>query len=194
MKKFQPILFLGLLLMSSVAFSADWQIDNAASQLSFISVKKTHIAEVHQFETLSGGVTDAGQITVEIDLNSVNTGIEIRDNRMREFLFDVVSFPTAIISGQVELSFLDTLDIGQSAETSVDATLSLHGETASVALDMLVTKLSEQQLLVTSVKPVILNVTDFALVAGVEKLQELAGLPSISLAVPVSFYLTLNAK
>jgi len=44
---------------------------------------------------------------------------------------------------------------------------------------------------VSSLAPVIVQANEFGLVAGVEKLKELAGLPSISLAVPVSFVLTL---
>jgi hypothetical protein len=53
---------------------------------------------------------------------------------------------------------------------------------------------SDSELLVVSAQPVILNVTDYQLGKGVEQLKELAGLPSISYAVPVSFYLTLTAK
>jgi hypothetical protein len=63
-----------------------------------------------------------------------------------------------------------------------------------VAAEVVVTKLNDNTLMLVSAKPLILNVADFALVQGVEKLQELAGLPSISHAVPISFYLTLNAK
>jgi hypothetical protein len=47
--------------------------------------------------------------------------------------------------------------------------------------------------LVVSAHPVILNADNYKLAKGIEKLRELASLPSISHAVPVSFYLTLNA-
>ena len=62
-----------------------------------------------------------------------------------------------------------------------------------MTFDVLVTKVTENELLVVSSHPVILSVDDYKLAQGVEKLRELAGLPNISHAVPVSFYLTLNA-
>jgi hypothetical protein len=55
-----------------------------------------------------------------------------------------------------------------------------------------VTKLANGSLLVNSVKPVIIKAVDFNLVKGIEKLRQLAGLPSISTTVPVSFVLRLN--
>ena len=54
----------GLLTMIS-AFTtglahSEWQLDNAASQLNFISTKASHIAETHTFDELSGTIDDAG--------------------------------------------------------------------------------------------------------------------------------------
>jgi hypothetical protein len=56
----------------------------------------------------------------------------------------------------------------------------------------MVAKLSDKQFIVSSLQPILLNAKNFSLVAGVQKLQELAKLPSISNAVPVSFVLTFN--
>lgn len=189
----KTVLPLGLLLLSLGAQAATWQIDNAQSQLSFVSTKKVNIAEVHHFGELAGGLNEAGEFELVIDLESVNTGIDIRDSRMREFLFDVVEFPKANINAKVDPAFVDSLAVGQSKVLGVEGELSLHGHNQPLSFDVLVTKISESELLVVSAKPLILNVADFELVQGVEKLREIAGLPSISHAVPVSFYLTLNA-
>jgi hypothetical protein len=43
-----------------------------------------------------------------------------------------------------------------------------------------------------SKKPVVVNAPEFKLAEGVEALREIAGLPSISLAVPVSFVLAFD--
>lgn len=48
--------------------------------------------------------------------------------------------------------------------------------------------------MVTSAQPVIINATDYGLTDGINKLRDLAGLPSISYAVPVTFTLHLNAQ
>ena len=76
----------------------------------------------------------------------------------------------------------------------VNAQLNLHDQSQPLKLDVRVTKVSDSSLLVISAQPIVLNVADYELTEGVEELRELAGLPSISQAVPVSFYLTLNAK
>lgn len=46
--------------------------------------------------------------------------------------------------------------------------------------------------MVSSFQPIIINANEFGLVAGVDKLRDIAGLSSISQAVPVSFVLTLT--
>lgn len=182
------------LLMAAVSVqAAGWQIDNAQSQLNFVSIKKGDVAEVHHFDRLTGNLSDTGLFTVEIDLESVNTNIEIRDQRMREFLFNVVDFPTATLSAQVDPTVVAALAAGQSQTATVDAELSLHGQKQTLAIEVMISKLSDNTLMLVSAKPLVLNVSAFDLVQGVEKLRELAGLPSISHAVPVSFYLTLNA-
>jgi polyisoprenoid-binding protein YceI len=175
------------------AHAASWQINNAQSQLNFVSIKKGDVAEVHHFERLTGSLSDSGLFSADIDLESVNTNIEIRDQRMREFLFDVVDFPTATLSAQVDPTVVTALVAGQSQTATVDAELSLHGQKQTLAIEVMISKLSDNKLMLVSAKPLVLNVSAFDLVQGVEKLRELAGLPSISHAVPVSFYLTLNA-
>ena len=68
---------------------AAWTLNGDDSTLSFISTKAVNVAEIHKFTTLSGGVDDTGNVTgISIALASVDTGIEIRDDRMREMLFD----------------------------------------------------------------------------------------------------------
>jgi hypothetical protein len=54
--------------------------------------------------------------------------------------------------------------------------------------------LTADRLLVSSVRPVIVNAGPLGLDEGVERLREAAGLPSISPAVPVTFQLTFLAR
>lgn len=193
MKMLKTIVSLSLLLAAVSAQAAEWQLDNAQSQLNFISIKKGDVAEVHHFDRLTGSLSDSGMFTVDIALDSVNTNIEIRDQRMREFLFDVADFPSATLTAQVQPELVTELSTGMSHSATIDAELSLHGQKQTLAIDVVVTKLSDSKLMLVSAKPLVVNVSEFDLTEGVEKLRELAGLPSISHAVPVSFYLTLNA-
>lgn len=192
-KSSKKTLFVALMLSSWAATAANWQVNNEQSQLSFISTKKDSIAEINRFTRLNGQLDNNGKFTLNIDLNSVDTGIEIRDSRMKEFLFNVVEFPVAALTATVAPSIIDELTIGASTTHTAEGILELHGQTKAIQIETLVTKLSDTELLVVSAKPVIIDAADFQLIKGVDKLKELAGLPSISKAVPVSFYLTLNA-
>lgn len=183
-----------LLCASTCAFSSTWIVDNQHSELNFISVKKENIAEVHQFKNIEGSLDSQGDFSLTIDLNSVDTHNLTRDERMKNFFFEVDKFTTATLTANIDATELEAIAEGASRRMSVDSTLDLHGMKKDIVLDVVVTRLVGAKLSVTSVKPVIVSVDDFALVSGLEKLRELAKLPSISHAVPVSFYLTLNLK
>ena len=67
---------------------ADWEVANG-SQIQFVSIKNNAIGEVSHFETLSGTVTEAGEVEVRVALDSVETNIGIRNERMKKLLFEV---------------------------------------------------------------------------------------------------------
>lgn len=183
-----------LLCVSTSNFASEWLVDNSHSDLSFISIKKGNIAEIHQFTDLSGQLDAEGNFTLSIDLASVDTRNATRDDRMKNFFFEVDKFSTATLTAHISPSDLDAIAEGANQRLSVDTTLSLHGVDKKVPVDIVVTRLVGAKFSVVSVTPIILNVNDFSLVAGVNKLRELAKLPSISHAVPVTFHLTLNLK
>ena len=180
-----------LLLLSNV-FATEWGLNSDKSQLNFISVKKNSVAEVHQFHKLTGDIDQQGQFKLTIDLNSVDTNIAIRDERMREFLFQTTKFAQATVTAKINNTAISAIPVGGSIALDVDAELKLHGESKPFKIALLVVRLADEEVLVINTKPIILNVGDFALVAGVDKLQQLAKLPSISQAVPVSFVLTFT--
>lgn len=183
-----------LLLIASSSASAGWVLNNDASRVNFVSTKANVAAEVHTFKQLEGMVDDDGNATVSIDLNSVDTSIEIRDQRMREMLFDTARYPAATIVASIEPGAVKNLEPGSRTQLISEGQLQIHGTTVSVTLDLNVARLNDSTLLVSSVKPVIINAGQSGLAAGVEKLREVAGLPSISPAVPVTFELTFDRE
>ena len=76
-------------------------LDNALSTLSFVSVKKGTAGEVNTIDKLSGSLSDAGELSVTLDLASVNTKIEIRDERMKKELFETSANPTATVTAKI---------------------------------------------------------------------------------------------
>jgi polyisoprenoid-binding protein YceI len=164
---------------------ADWELDGKRSALQFMSVKNASTAELHHFKAISGGVDDAGMATVAVDLDSVETLVPIRNQRMRELLFETVRFPAATLSAEVPESLL-ALTVGESVETTLDLSIDLHGTQLQRSAQVLVTRLADGALQVVISDPVLINAADFGLDAGIEMLREVAGLKSISTAVPVS--------
>lgn len=178
------------LLMTAVSVRADWILVNEASQLNFVSTKATHIAETHTFSELSGAITEDGAAELVIDLTSVNTGIDIRDQRMQSMLFNVASFPKAQISTRLDLSAVERLS--EPTTLIIDAQLSLAGQTAPVEGQVLVVPMDRDRVSITTVAPIIVQASSLGLESGVEALREIAGLPSIGYSVPVTFSLTFT--
>jgi polyisoprenoid-binding protein YceI len=171
---------------------AQWQLDNEASDLRFVTTKNTNFAEVQQFKKMSGEITSAGAVSFTIDLRSVETQIPIRNERLQNLLFDVDQYPTATWTGFDEFSSLANLPIGASKDFEVNGKLTLHGKTQEAKASLRVVRLNEERLQVTTRAPILVSANQFDLVAGIEKLRELMGLPNIIGTVPVNFALTFK--
>lgn len=177
---------LPLLLVSSTAF-ADLTLDNSVSQLNFGSIKNNSVAELHRFTELSGSVDKSGNAKISVDLSSVDTRIDIRDKRMKEHLFKVESFPKAVFTAKVDVDAVESMAIGEIQQRRLKGELDLHGKKAPLELLVRVVKGAGDALTVYTVEPTFISIADFDLGAGVDKLQELAGLKSITRAVPLTF-------
>ena len=83
---------------------------------------------------------------------------------------------------------------GDTYKDSMTVSLSLHGVSKEMVTDVRVVKLTKNSVLAESLKPVIVNAEDFNLSQGVDKLREIAKLPSISTAIPVTFSLVFRQQ
>lgn len=175
----------------STAALADWKVDSEQSKVFFISTKNLNISEVHSFSRIDGQLSSDGQFSADISLSSVETGIDIRNQRMRDMLFKVDLFPKANISATLPKAIM-SLAKGESMHTELPATLTLMGASKALNLDLIVSKTNDGKYMVSSAKPVLLGASELGLQDGVEALQKIAGLTSIGLTVPVTFNLVLN--
>ena len=189
--KLTQLLIIISLIVAGPCFYA-WTLDNDSSQVSFVSVKAGDAGEVHRFTEISGELSSGGNASVTIQLASVDTLIPLRDERMRELLFQTNLFPTASLSTNIDMDALNAIEPGDSMDMAANLTLELHGQQLSLAAEMIVARLGDHRLMVSSRKPVIVNAASVDLVNGLEALREIANLPSISKAVPVSFVLTFD--
>lgn len=180
------------LLFCAAPAAAGWQLDADNSRIAFTTIKANTAAEVHTFGKLSGEIDDDGGATLSILLDSVDTAIEIRDERMRELLFETATYPVAAVAVDVDPAQIGAVSTGESVSLTVEASLSLHGTNTPLTAQLSVARLSDDRLLVVTEKPVVVNASQVGLLEGVEKLREVAGLPSISPAVPVTLLLVFE--
>jgi polyisoprenoid-binding protein YceI len=184
---------LALILLAPLnAAWADWELDNTRSAINFVSIKNDNAAEVHRFGSLVGFIGDSGNVQLTVSLESVETQIEIRDDRMRETLFETATFPTAQITAQVDPAVIAAAAEGGVVTTSVPVTLSLHGIEKTLTTTVVAVGEGDGTLSVFTASPIIINAADFGLEAGVAALQKIAGLQSISHAVPVTLHLMFS--
>ena len=188
----KQILILGLLVNSAVAV-ADWRVDPEGSHVGFASVKNDIIAENHTFTEVAGRVSATGAAEISITLASVETLIPIRNERMQTLLFNIAEFPMASVRSQVPTHELATMNTGESRVLNIDIVIDLHGAGVKKKVPVKVTSLGSDSFDVSSLGPIVVHASQFALSDSVEALRKIAGLQSIDLMVPVTFDLRLVA-
>lgn len=191
--KFAKLVSVTLLSLSSAASLANWELDAEVSSLSFVSIKNNTVAEVHQFATLDGRVSDDGSAVLNIALDSVESHIPIRNERMRKLLFETAKFAQATAKVDVDMQVFTALKEGAETSLAAEVHLDLHGVKATLPADLRVTRLSKKRYRVATERPLIVNAADFNLLPGIEALREIAKLKAIGTAVPVTLVLSFTA-
>jgi polyisoprenoid-binding protein YceI len=186
------VLTVAVLLIGATAVRAQWQLDGASSSVNFISIKNDSVAELHHFASVQGNLGKDGKAELTISLDSVETLIAIRNERMREMLFETVTFPTANASATVAPELIATLADGGTVVTDLTFTLALHGVEKPFTVPVVITGEKGGAIQLFTPAPVIVNAADFGLEAGVAALQKVAGLQAISTAVPVTVHLVFK--
>lgn len=188
------LLFLFLACLFAPLALADYQLDSQHSELHFVSVKKTDVAEVHHFKALQGGISGDGTVRLVIDLESVATGIEVRDQRVKELLFEVSRFSEAVFHTRIDPKEVASLAIGERKKLAIDGKLELHGQTQSIKTTLDVVRLSDQRLFASTSAPLVLSANAFDMGGGLQHLAAIAALSSISDAVMVTLTLEFVAS
>lgn len=181
------------LLAGGLAFpaAAQWTMDNDTSELHFLTTKNAQVTEVHQFDSFGGSLSDDGKLAVTVSLASVNTAIDIRNERMKKMLFNVGQFAEATFEAKLDES-MTNLAVGDMVTGSVEGTLTLHGKAVPTTFAVKASKVSEDTLTVSTTSPTLIKAESFGLADGVAALQQIAGLKSITTTVPVTFSVTFT--
>lgn len=179
-------------MLGATSANAEWLLNNYRSEITFVSTKAIDIAEVHRFGDLAGRISDNGKAVVTIELKSVDTDVDIRDERMQSMLFETGKYPLATIRARFDKNMLENMMPGAISSREVEFELDLHGKEITVRTEVVISMLGESALTVVSRKPIIINAATFELSGGIEALRAIANLPSIGNAVPVSFALVFE--
>lgn len=185
-------LIIAVFAIAASAGADQWVLVADKSDIRFASVKAESVAEVHTFTDVSGSVSEAGMVQIEIPVRSLETGIDIRNSRMLEHLFKAADFPTATLTAQVDLEEFQGLEVGSSASVSLSPDLTIAGTHFPVDADMIVVRTANDTVTLHTVGPVMLDADFFDLMPGIERLKQLAGLDHISQIVPVTATLTFQ--
>jgi polyisoprenoid-binding protein YceI len=180
------------LLVPAGAAWAQWELDGTKSAVNFISIKNDSVAEVHSFTSLVGYIGEDGKVQLSVGLASVETLVAIRNDRMREMLFETANFPAATITTTVAPDIIAAAAEGGTVITDLTLSLELHGVQKSLTVPVVLVGESIGRIQVFTRSPVIINAADFNLEAGVAALQAVAGLKAISSAVPVTVHLVFT--
>ena len=183
-----------VLIVFTQVSNADWSLCNHVSKLNFITSHNEELTEVHSFSNMEGTISDNGKVLFKIDLSSVETNNSLRNLSLQDLLFETSKFQEATISSNLGQDFMSALEIDKAIELPVLATLNLHGVTKEIETTLLVTRLKSNCLLVTSIEPIIISLKDFAFLAGLEKLRQLAKLERISKTVTISLNLFFRSN
>ena len=188
MKLFASAAVAASLMMTASVFAgghAKWSAVEDQSRIAFGSIKKDTVGEVHHFEGVTGTVGEDGKLTLAVDLGSVETNIDIRNERMLEHVFQGGK-AKAMVSGEIDLDEVKDLKPGDTSIIDFEGVLAFAGINVDVEAEMLVARLAENRVLVSTADFIMVSTEDFGIDPGVNKLMELAKLPGITRVTPVA--------
>ena len=95
------------------------------------------------------------------------------------------------VTANLNIDEFTLLGLGESKMETIPLSVNLHGMDLSKNVLVKVTRSSNNNYEVTSLGPIVIHASQFALSDGLESLRKIAGLQSIDLTVPVTFALRL---
>ncbi|WP_246740743.1 OmpA family protein [Mesorhizobium sp. NZP2298] len=189
------VAFSGLLLFGSQTAGAapNWTLDPTASVITYQSVKKNTIVETNKIRNITGTLSSAGDAKVTFDLNSVDTGVDLRNVRMRFLFFETFKYPTAELTAKVDPAAFADLATKRRMKATLPFRLNLHGVDKDLEASVVVTMISDTMVSVASEAPVAVHVEDFGLLPNIDKLQQAANVTNIVPTASVSFDFVFTA-
>ena len=160
-------------------FAPGWTLQSDQSSLRVQSVKKQTVVESSTFASFSGAIASDGTATIDVKLDSIDTKIDLRNVRMRFLFFETFTYPDAHVTLKIDPGQVADLATKRRLTLTLPFTLDLHGVSVDRTAEVAVTMISPDLISVSSMAPVVIQVADHNLAAGLQKLQEAANVDII---------------
>ncbi len=180
-----------LCLFSRYLFASDgYTLDSKVSSVSFATIKSQYVVEPAVFGNLSGSIDENGSFEISIDINSINTGISIRDTRLSDILFESFKYPKVNVVGKVDLNILNE----GVQNITVSSDVKFFDKIKTINFPVTVLK-SNNYLMVSSSSPVVISMSDFDIPSSnlIELAKTVGGI-SISSQVPLMLCLSFKKQ
>ncbi len=161
MKKIALVLLLFFAVSTYTLAVNKYIVDSNNSFVNFATIKKQFVVEPALISNISGNISKLGEIKIVVDLNSVDTNIGIRNTRLKNIFFNIAKFPKAIISAKIDPKVIKK--IAYYKKMTIPASLEFYGAKKDIKLDILVAKVYRSHLLVSSIKPIVINANDYGI-------------------------------
>jgi OOP family OmpA-OmpF porin len=169
----------------------DWLLNPAQSNVYMQTVKANSVIETHKFTALEGNVSKDGDASIRIDMASIETGVDLRNVRLRFLLFEVYKFPKAEISAKLDKAALKALATETRVSYPLKVTVSMHGIVKELQAQVWITRVNESTVSVATSQPIIVTAETFGFVGGIAKLSASVGgtliAPTASITFDLSF-------
>jgi len=182
-------ILLAFTLLSFQSLAADkFNIVSELSSVSFATIKKQFVVEPATINGLTGNLDDTGKFEINVPVVNIDTGVSIRNERLKSLFFNSALNPTIAISGQFKLATLKN-DVEKAI---VPASVSFYGKTKAFNFPVMITK-AKNAITISSYAPVIVKASDFGIpTENLNKLSATVGGLALSDIIPLSINIVLK--
>lgn len=182
------VVVIGCIFSSGAYAQVNYEIIPSSSSLSFSTIKNQYIIESALMKPTKGLIKQDGFFSIEIPVDSVSTGIPIRDERLKDLFFELANYPQVSVSGKLDLKLISN----EPKLLSLPVNVEVYGNMKPFVFPVVVIK-SNNSILVSSYGQIVISASDFGIPsANLVKLAATVGGIKISEQVPVSFTLSFS--
>jgi polyisoprenoid-binding protein YceI len=149
------IIVLGVVMFGLMDYVSAQVFKTESGSMEFLS--KASLNEFTGKSNTLNGLVDLEKNMLDffIDLNTIKTGIGLRDKHMRENYLETKKFPFAEFTGKVDA--IPTISKGQSADVTAKGKFKIHGVEREIAVPGKLTMLSDKEMMLEAQFKILLS-------------------------------------